>query len=1004
MLGPGDFDKRVGKGAPTCSTVTVNKPYDKYLTWYGVQTAGELTDGIVDINMYKKNFRAILEYAKKSKMDYKGILLHLDPPSIAKCGIQPYSSYIDEMALLVASVPIDMRVGFHIVVEQDSTWELSYPPVPGATNTLVTATQCNVSKTCAAVPGNHTCAGVAGGSSGKPISPPAMSPSGTCSKTTPSTITRSPNAFCPGTASCPDKCWYNEYPASLLPKIHVMPSDCNANCGFCPCATADSGGTKTPAQCIAHEYASVGLQSVAGCAACPQNPYLSLGTSPNSPTACWYDEGYNDSWGCPKVKETAAGLACASTLATAWQAGAGTGGNGKGGGTNPGNPSGLSPTAVAACILSQGYGSMGLEPVLPNAKYAPTAGCTACPANPWLSLGTGPKDATKCWYSSYIDTDTGCPHFAQTDAQIVCAPSIDASWAAKPNGNVSATCPYPIPWTPWGAAMPCGATPPPACTVTNNDALAPNACWYISSGTLITTLAGYPMGFDPLSLQNSIFYGGPQPSAKPPTTTLASGVNPMTGSPYQNFGQDSIGYAVCPYKATGTSGPKGTPEFPDGCVGNMSRAGWYVAYINARLRQLGSPQRISMTNWDSEGNGPTGLACSIFQFLFALRQFGSVDDVLPYIPHVAGQPVGPPQPWLLFMNGGSGLTSTPSKPGGEPCGGWAQVPINVGTIGNPLATVPLGAGQPATYGDMASFRAAPEFYWMGDGGVSSDLGNATCLLPSLVDAGYIGCPQSAPKAPLSITGPDGKQDWLIYDQACGCKRTVYKTYGSVDEGGVGLLGVLAPIYDALNGGKVGPGTIATITPAFSIEHLGDPDDPMDTPKCLNAINFCTGENGAACAADNKCIVRCGVMGAFGSWSEGCFQSFLDAFANRYNAESVMVYDAGFLPQSWLPEGYNQVSPALACSPALVAPACPAGTRAQGALSASGAPISPPGSPRNWVPCACPPVGATLLPPMPPCAAAGAVDPVNPGTTPAMAARQQRLADRPTTARRYGSRP
>ena len=118
---------------------------------------------------------------------------------------------------------------------------------------------------------------------------------------------------------------------------------------------------------------------------------------------------------------------------------------------------------------------------------------------------------------------------------------------------------------------------------------------------------------------------------------------------------------ICPYKMFPVSAAPGAavPQFPNGCPGNMSRLGWYIAFVNAKLRQRGSLQRVSMMNWDAEGNGPTGLQCATFQFLYALRQFGVVDDINPAIVQQLQTPLNTTElvasKWRLYQNGSAGL-------------------------------------------------------------------------------------------------------------------------------------------------------------------------------------------------------------------------------------------------------------------------------------------------------------------------------------------------------------
>ena len=449
--------------------------------------------------------------------------------------------------------------------------------------------------------------------------------------------------------------------------------------------------------------------------------------------------------------------------------------------------------------------------------------------------------------------------------------------------------------------MPC-ASMPDSSTVYGPNQYATDACWYKTAPNIFLDatlpVPQLPPQFTSASASNT-YYGGPPPCGKDavgscPQVTTAAPTDP-TGAPYQVAGGPGVtGTGVCPYKALPTG-------YPAGCPGNMSRLAWYCAFVNARLRQLGYAQRVSMMNWDAEGNGPTGLQCATFQFLYAMRQFGSEDDVLPQKYDRTGALLATPGPWTLYQNGSSNLTSAAATadPDVTPCGNWSTTDINL--VGVPTSLV-------STFGEMGVFQAAPEYYWLA-GPNASDLGNAPTadthygLLPALWAAGYVGCPQSSPGKPS-------------YDAECGCRRTVYETYGTLNDGGMHLLDVLAPAYAAM-GATGGPGgTIPASTPTFSIEHIGSPADNTDFSTCINSQNFCSNlaDDGRRCAANSKCGVRCGVMGAFGSWTEQCFKQFIDAFVVKYGAKSIMVYDAGFIPPTWIPAGEpNDFAPSLKCT-------------------------------------------------------------------------------------------
>lgn len=384
------------------------------------------------------------------------------------------------------------------------------------------------------------------------------------------------------------------------------------------------------------------------------------------------------------------------------------------------------------------------------------------------------------------------------------------------------------------------------------------------------------------------FYGGP--GALGPAPSVGS-----PGAPYQQAPalQANNGEGACPYKV-------GTGLWPAGCPGNLSRIAWYVTALNARLRQINSSQQVSMLNWDSEFNGPVGLQCSLFQLAYGIRQFGTADDVLPVVNGKTAMP------WKVFVHGSSGLTSdaATADPAKTACGYWDKTDINI--VGTPVSSV-------NNFGEMIDFQAAPEYYWLA-GIDNSDLGNVANspgstgtrngLMPTLADAGYIGCPQSAP----------GKN---LYDANCGCRSTVYEEYGRQPNGGTELYNVLSYAYDAMG---VTPLQVANSAPTFSIEHLGDPRFQDAHSSCVNSTNFCS-YSAEACTDDPKCQVRCGVMNAFGTWTESCFGQFLDAFAAgvKENINSskpprvtLMVYDAGFIPQRWLDDYSLTAAATCAC--------------------------------------------------------------------------------------------
>ena len=380
-----------------------------------------------------------------------------------------------------------------------------------------------------------------------------------------------------------------------------------------------------------------------------------------------------------------------------------------------------------------------------------------------------------------------------------------------------------------------------------------DATWEISKDTILTQL---PKDFS----FNNTWYGG---------SGAVSETVDDEGSPYQ---QKSSCTTSCPYKnGLDCDGkPSDNPDImPPGCPANMSKLGWYVALINAKLADKGSAQRITMMNWDAEGNGPTGMQCSIFQFMWSILKYSRTDDIKP---SKYGK-------WILYMNGKTSLGDADATTDAykTPCGYWDKV------LGGKLD-------------QLVTFKASPEYYWL-EGG--EDMGNVKDqpnhgLLDILAKAGYIGCVESAPGKPN-------------YDDKCGCRNTVYETYGHVNDGGIALLNLLDSTYRKY---------IKASTPTFSIEHLGPTDHTMKFGNCVNTQNFCKkeiteGENWY-CGNNSKCIVRCGVANFFGNWTELCFKSFLDNFATRYSIDSIMVYDAGFVPISWLPPKYQTTQEGLDC--------------------------------------------------------------------------------------------
>lgn len=377
------------------------------------------------------------------------------------------------------------------------------------------------------------------------------------------------------------------------------------------------------------------------------------------------------------------------------------------------------------------------------------------------------------------------------------------------------------------------------------------------------------------------WYGGSGASAPAAAVTTA-------GSPYQAQTAGSYaGQQGCPYKL----GSGGVDSWPVGCPDNMSHTAWYATVLNYYLKQLNATQRVTMMNWDAEGNGADGLTCSIFQFVYGLRQFYTAAG-MDFMGDLMSQ-----GPFLLFQNGGPGLTTSAATPNKGPCAEWASVSLNLDPTWSKLP-----ASAPKTFGAFATFVPAPEYYWFEgqDMGGVADGGAGNGMAPALAAAGYIGCPQS-------------KSTSVGFNSNCGCTQSVYETYAHEDDGGTTLVdSVLGPnVYDTY---LSGPGASAAkgISPTFSIEHLGSPTNMLSFGRCINSQNFPKEYGGTApelgCAADGKCAPRCGVANFFGNWTEECFIQFLFAFATKYGPAiqsadgkiRIGVYDLGFLPPAWMP--------------------------------------------------------------------------------------------------------
>lgn len=821
---PSNLPSQFVDGEPVCEQVENPPAYDCTLTWYGVQTDGPNTAGVVDINMYLKNAKQILAYMYQSPIKYTGILLHLDPPTpanIKQGKPENFSAHIDDLVTLIDSIPTQYRVGFHASVESDAVWQISYGTLPTYQKTKCalagTCTQPNACTNSTITPGVNACPYGATncGADGKQL----------CTKST-----------------C-DKCWVGSW-VNPDGSTHWNATDC-ASYGCLP-------GTTSLAQ-----VQTCGTQTLSN-----TTPDVNPATNTNT-KYCWYPQyvQYNDAGKC------------------SWHMAQ--------------SPCAISGTCDAAPNTTP-IPSCGPAPPKPG----PTKTCgpqTLANTNPDVNPATN-SNSNYCYYAQYKQTNDA----GQCSWHLVPSPcAASGTCTAPPNTTPLPSCggsapaPAPSPSPPHPHPQPprikCTSTPEPPYGTTASD----NNCWYISNpgapGTILLDPAfgPAPSGFSAADVSAIQWGGGPLPCDKPTPDTCASvttgAITNPSGAPYQTFGAQYNGVNACPYKVAQPPKPAPALPFPAGCPGNMSRLAWYICLINARLRQRGSKQTISMMNWDAEGNGPTGLQCATFQFVYGIRAFGSTEDVLPR-----------GRKWTLFQNGTSGLSSDAATPASDvarqktQCGYWDKTPINLGAKASVSGL--------STYGDMAEFQAAPEYYWF-DG---QDMGGAAAspnngFLPSLAAAGYLGCPQSAPGKPG-------------VDKDCGCRRTVYETYGHVNDGGKGLVDALSPIYGLYTS------QIPNSTPTFSIEHTGNMNNASDFGQCVNAQNFCSDMTPNGCRVNSKCPVRCGVANFFGNWSELCFKQFLDQFAAKYGAKSLMVYDAGFIPASWLKNVNGAItSPSITCT-------------------------------------------------------------------------------------------
>lgn len=64
------------------------------------------------------------------------------------------------------------------------------------------------------------------------------------------------------TSSCADKCWFNLYPPSSLPDIHVLPTTCNTTCGYCPCPISPDTAPSFTQALYAFDLESGGVASL----------------------------------------------------------------------------------------------------------------------------------------------------------------------------------------------------------------------------------------------------------------------------------------------------------------------------------------------------------------------------------------------------------------------------------------------------------------------------------------------------------------------------------------------------------------------------------------------------------------------------------------------------------------------------------------------------------------------------------------------------------------------
>jgi len=400
---------------------------------------------------------------------------------------------------------------------------------------------------------------------------------------------------------------------------------------------------------------------------------------------------------------------------------------------------------------------------------------------------------------------------------------------------------------------------------------------------------------------SNVFAGGGGGSG-----VMAPAVN-LLGSPYQTISTAGFSNSgACPYKAVVSGPPPATVAWPPGCPGNFSRLAWYILLINRVLQSMGSSNRITTILWDAEDNGPTNTQCSIFEFLYAYDQFRvqtneqwtEATDMLPL-----------QKPWLFVQNGGPGKTNKDATDtlGNPSCPDWTNYTL---------------ANYGKTMGSVAIYQASPEFYWFeGEdmGGVVVDASGGTDaglsypnFLQNLQNASFRPCFQSSP-------------DKTGFDKDCACRASVYDKFSSLPDGPAKLLDVLKYVYT-----NPAYTTDQNTMPAFSLEHLGTAADTLNFNQCINSANSCTWTKESTAGpqmlvSGKKFVDRCGVANFFGNWSESCFVAFLDLFTETYKYKNVMVYDAGFIPQSWLDvygsEFASVTDPNLDCGDFALPPAC-----------------------------------------------------------------------------------